>query len=1239
MSERPGVRILVIDDGPGNPCVLATVLTEALDNCVVRVVATVTEGLAAAHDEEFDSLLVDVGMPERDGAEVCRRLKADAATKHLPLLLFTSREAAAELRAAGLAHGADDLISRPIDNAELIARVRVMVRLGTTERRLRGRAARLEDLATLGARDIEIRMRVNDILLTAPDEDAYHAVLSIAQEALESKHGVFGYIDSDGNLVCPSLTRDVWTQCEIPDKSITFPRANWIGVWATTLLEHRAVVKNHGLVVPDGHVSVHRALATPVLHRGESIGLLMVANRSEDYDAHHLATLVAIAEIVAPVLHARRQRDVRSAERDRAEAALRASERRMDLVLTAADLGTWDWNIETGEVQVNERSAQMLGYSQDELERALRTWEALVHPEDRSHSLAAARAHLNGDTDSYDVDHRVRHKSGRWMWVQSVGRVIERDAAGRPLRACGTHRDVSRRERVEDILEPIVAGTAGATGLTFFKSLVRNIARSFKMRYVLVGELIESGQRVRTVAAWADGEVDDIEYALAGTPCANVVRNQACVYDQGVQQLFPDDELLIEMNVEGYCGAPLVGSSGEHLGLLAVMDVKPLPRARSRMLAPLSIFAARASAELERMRLEDRLRAGERRFRGLSEMLPVGIFETNSDLTITYSNRAGRRLFGYSREHLKRGIHCLDLVAAHDRERARERLATRTREELRGSIDCMCVREDGTEFPALLNADAIIVRGAVAGLRGVILDITDRKRTEEERERLAVAIEQAGETVMITDADGTIEYVNAAFERITGYSREDVLGENPRLLKSGEHDARFYEEIWKTLGNSDVWRGRVTNRRKDGTLFTEDAAISPVLDTSGRVMNYVAVKRDVTAELRLQRQFLESQKLESVGRLASGIAHDFNNLLTVMGGYGEALADRLRDDKPLFSKAQQITRAAGRASDLTRQLLAFSSNQRLEPRELDVNSVLQDVHRMLGRLIGADIELQINPAEHLWAVSADPGQLEQVIMNLAVNARDAMPAGGTLMLETRNVTVPSDRIAEHPDEWDGRHVLLAVSDTGTGMAEVVRQQVFEPFFTTKERGKGTGLGLSTVYGIVKQSGGTVAIRSQVGIGTTVDVHLPAIAARPTAAEARPERAPELEAPGGSETILLVEDEEGVREFAAAVLVEAGYRVITANDGAHGLAAARDCGDEFELLLTDVEMPRLGGPGLAASLEASRPGLSVLFTTGYAGGVAQGGPGLGPDASVLLKPYSPDALLRKVREVLDADSRE
>jgi PAS domain S-box-containing protein len=514
-------------------------------------------------------------------------------------------------------------------------------------------------------------------------------------------------------------------------------------------------------------------------------------------------------------------------------------------------------------------------------------------------------------------------------------------------------------------------------------------------------------------------------------------------------------------------------------------------------------------------------------------------------------------------------------------------------------------------------------------------DVTERRRTEEKLRKLSSAVEQSADVVVMTNREGRIEYVNPAFEKLTGYGSDEVVGQNPRLLKSGMHDGRFYQEMWQTLLRGEVYRGVMINRKKNGELYYAEKTITPVLDAAGQITHFISNDRDITERHKLEEQLAQVQKMDAIGQLAGGVAHDFNNLLMVISSYAELMMDALKAGSPLRHHGEEILKAARRAADLTRQLLTFSRKQVQALRVLDLNAALQEICKNLSRLIGEDIQLNLHLGEGLWPLKADPVQVEQIVMNLATNARDAMPHGGQLNLETRNVELDEAYCRTQPDATPGEHVLLAISDHGTGIEPAILPRIFEPFFTTKEKGKGTGLGLATIYGIVKQSGGHITVQSEVAAGTTFKIFLPRA---PVAIESPEPAARASQQPQGSETVLLVEDEDAVRESEREYLEQHGYTVLAAPNGPAALELAASCGRDIQLLVTDVVMPKMSGSELGQQLLAKRPGLKVLYVSGYAESTVMQH-GLSELGSRFLhKPFTLKALTAKIRELLDSANK-
>ena len=523
----------------------------------------------------------------------------------------------------------------------------------------------------------------------------------------------------------------------------------------------------------------------------------------------------------------------------------------------------------------------------------------------------------------------------------------------------------------------------------------------------------------------------------------------------------------------------------------------------------------------------------------------------------------------------------------------------------------------------------------VAAEREKIRGSAERVRAEAERVTLFTAIEQAAEEILITDTAGNIRYCNPAFERVTGYLRTEVIGRNPRFLKSARHSAEHYRILWTTILEGRIWAGHFTNRTKSGALYDAEVTIAPIHDETGKLTGFVSAGHDVTERLRLESELRRAQKMESVGRLAGGIAHDFNNLLTVITGYGGLLEQELAPNDPFRAYVKQICQASERATSLTRQLLAFSRKQIFRPVPLDLNQLIAETQEMIQRLVGEDIAIETRLAQDVALVSADPDQISQILMNLAANARDAMPAGGRLTIRTAICASGQSGSAgtgdDHPES-----ILLEVTDTGVGIPEEYRQHLFEPFFTTKERGRGTGLGLSSVYGIVKQSNGWIQVQSEPGQGTTFSIYLPAITGPVIVDPVREPPLTKTKASSGG-TVLVVEDEDAVRSLIETVLESEGFNVLEAGGGDAALSLSRRYSESIQLLITDVIMPDMTGKQVADQLVAMRPEMKVIYISGYSGDVLAQRGALDADVAYLPKPFTPAALAAKVREVLDAGS--
>jgi len=547
-------------------------------------------------------------------------------------------------------------------------------------------------------------------------------------------------------------------------------------------------------------------------------------------------------------------------------------------------------------------------------------------------------------------------------------------------------------------------------------------------------------------------------------------------------------------------------------------------------------------------------------------------------------------------------------------------------------MEIAALRTDGTAFPMEISLSVINIDNEIFFI-ATVSDIAARKRTEVEISMLAHALKSITESLVIIDLEGKIIFANESLFNLFEYRKGELKGEKISQLCPESSKDRFTNEIIPN-SLSQRWEGEIEGLKKSGQNFPFHLTTSPVKDESGNVILIICVGRDITERKRLEEQLRHAQKMEAIGQLAGGVAHDFNNLLIVISGYSNNLLESIGTESEYYKNVQQISKAAERAASLTRQLLAFSRKQILQPKLIDLNALIHDMEKMLKRLIGENITFTANLDSGIGNILADPGQTEQVIMNLVVNARDAMPDGGQLQISTGQLTLSERDSSKYKNAPAGDYIYLKIKDTGIGMPDEVRERIFEPFYTTKEQGKGTGLGLSTVYGIIEQSGCYIMVESKKNKGTCFNILIPKVTIDIEKSD-QEEQQKIIKNIHGSETILVVEDEEQVRELVTEMLETYGYKILEAFNGREAIDIYNKNRNQISLILTDVVMPEMGGKKLIQSLDNFKPGTRVLYMSGYTDNAIDEQGILDPGTQFIQKPFSPADLLLKVRKVLDS----
>ena len=903
-------------------------------------------------------------------------------------------------------------------------------------------------------------------------------------------------------------------------------------------------------------------------------------------------------------------------ERRAAEARLQAQNERFQRIIENTDAGYFRIGMDGCYEDVNPAWLRMHGFANREEAIGLH-FSAVQVPEDLSNAAGVVDALVGGESPKSGEFFRLRRDGSIGYHTFSANPVLEGD------------RVVGLEGFLVDITDRRIAEVEREHTEQRYRSLFNSMQEGVAIHKLIRSNsspenyiLLEVNRRYEKIlGVRREDVVNKVATEAYGTHGAPYLREYASVVETG-----------IPLQLETYF-APM----DKHF----VISVAPMGDDRFATIF-FDITEQKRNQEAAQQAKEAVARA-ERHYRLMFNSVSDAVFihrfgEDGLPSPFLEVNDNACGLLGYAREELMQ-MRVVDIIAPEENFNAPAN-AKRLLADGHATWEGRLAAEDGRLIPVEVNARVFNLDGSPTIISSV-RDISERKQAEEalreSEERHRSIVQTAMEGFWLTNSEGRLLEVNETYCRMSGYSTEELLTMCISDLVDNETADETAIRI-KSLISQGEARFESRHRRKDGSTFAVEAGVQYRPVAGGRFVCFlrdITERRRVEAEkTRLEDQLRQAQKLESVGRLAGGVAHDFNNLLTVINGYSGMLLEQLKVFDPLHPYALEIKNAGERAASLTKQLLALSRKQVIEPRVFDLNTTIRQSAPMLQRLIGEDIVLETHLDDLLGQVLADPDQIHQVIMNLAVNARDAMPDGGMLRIATTNREVGAEAsTAEHPDAVLGRYVLMTVTDSGHGMDEMTRQRIFEPFFTTKEVGKGTGLGLATVHGIIRQSGGWVEVSSEVGVGTSFEVYLPRLDGCSLPEESRIGVVTER----GNETILLVEDQQSVRSFTRAALKASGYHVIEAPNGDEAISVAERYAGEIHLLLTDVVMPGISGKESSERLKKLRPNLKVLFMSGYTADVIAQRGVLDRSVAFLHKPFSPVELAVKVREVLAQSS--
>jgi PAS domain S-box-containing protein len=957
----------------------------------------------------------------------------------------------------------------------------------------------------------------------------------------------------------------------------------------------------HPLILKN--TTVTSVVAEPMIYRDRVVGVITVDNEGiperifSEEDRKILTPFAAQAAIA--IENARLFEEARRElnERTRTEKALRESEvLYRNLIETSPDpIVVYD--LEGRIVTANKQAAEIYGVAGvEEFLACVKTVFDLLTEEGQRMAAASFQQTLS-EGASQKNEYLIRIGDGNMIPMEINSSIIQ-NSGGEPQAFISVMRDISERKRSEHIMAiQRDLGVALTEAISLQEALHLCLEAALKLTGFDAGAIyiLDPDTNDLNLARFqgvSDAFADQVnQYSVRSSRVRFLKEGLPQYLESSDISALPYKDAVLAEGLKSIAIVPIRSQARITGSLNVASHVHEKIPAYVRN--ALETIAGQVGTSIARAQSEEALRESEIKFRDLAEKAIVGIFLIQDNI-VRYANGEYARIFDCRIEDMVDRLGLQDLILPDDLPTVLERIRQRIDGEQQSArYQFRILTRKGEIRHTEVYSSRTVYRGKPA-IVGTLLDITDRLKAEEDLKRLSVAIEQAAEEIVITDPEGNIQYVNPAFERITGYERQEAIGRNPRLLKSGVHDRAFYENLWNTLKAGNIWKGRLVNRRKDGKLVHMDATISPLINSANKVTGYIALKRDVTEAVRIETQLRQAQKMEAIGTLAGGIAHDFNNILGAMMGYAE-LAKLRSKDEGIAAYLEQILTACDRSRDLVQQILTFSRQTEQEKKPVMLVPLVKEVVKFLRASLPSTIVINQSLKVPRDVILADTTQMHQLLMNLCTNAGHAMKdQGGTLTIALKEVAIGTEDML-NLTLTKGRYLQLTVSDTGCGIRPEHMERIFEPYFTTKKKGEGTGLGLSVADGIVKSHGGVIRVYSEVGKGSVFHIYLPLVEGRPE----RDGRSADTEAlPRGSERILFIDDEKMLTQVAKMSLGELGYEVVAETDPTAAIARFREDRSAFDLVITDKTMLNMTGFDLAREIRSLRADIPIIMCTGF-----------------------------------------